>query len=686
METRTYPPEVQWRIDQNNKKEHLNLANKLNENPLVTGVILQHEYGIYGGIDGENILTLIENLKKPLIVTLHTVLPDPSKKMKEVTERIIKSANCVVVLTQHSKELLETIYPISIGKVYIIPHGVPYTPFSSSDEVKEKLNLKNHLILTTFGLLSRGKGIEHVISSLPAVVKKHPSVLYLILGETHPVVRRAEGEKYRKELTKLVTKYGLKNHVIFYDEYLSLKDLIKFLKATDIYISTSINPDQAVSGTLSYALGVGRAVVSTNFSQAKEIVTKDTGRLVEIKDSKGFASSINELLGDLENLKKMHKNAYELTRPMLWSNVAKQYFNLLALNILPPIDLTHLKKMTDGFGLFQFAEYASPNKKFGYTLDDNARALVVTSELIKAGYTKKVRKLMNIYLNFIEKSQLSDGTFINYINFEAKEPTSQNSEEDLEDANARAIWALGEILKNKKVSVKLKRVARRIFLKALPSVKNFEHLRSKASVIKAFNGLSAVLPNNKTHFESQIKENADFLVKRFSSNSERNWKWFEEHLGYNNGILSESLFIAGEVLNNKKYTKTAISSLEFLISKTFTGNVYLPIGHSDWYHKNGKRSHFDQQPEDPASMILGLAQAYENTHNEGYRNLANKCFSWFLGNNIVGVSVYNFGTGGSFDGLHPDSVNLNQGAESLVSYLLARLKIEKLNIDANSTN
>ncbi len=329
MDTFKYPPEVEWKVDQNSKKDFSNLAKIINKDRKITGVILQHEYGIFGGHYGENILSFMKICKKPVLVTLHTVLPLPKPEMELVTAKIIALAHSIVVLTNSSKEIIELVYPESHGKVTVIPHGIHPSKFSTQSKSKVKLELQNRIVLSTFGLLGRGKGIEYIIHALPKVIKKYPSVIYLILGETHPVVRRSEGENYRMELSQMVTKLGLKKHVKFYDQYLALPDLFGFLKATDIYIATSTNPNQAVSGTLSYALGSGRAVISTEFAQAKEIVTPDIGRLVIIKDSSAVTAALLDLLSSPQRLTQMHRKAFEKTRLMLWSNVAEGYINLL---------------------------------------------------------------------------------------------------------------------------------------------------------------------------------------------------------------------------------------------------------------------------------------------------------------------------------------------------------------------
>jgi len=679
LDTYKYPKEVVWEIDQNSKKDHLNLANIVNKDTGISGVILQHEYGIFGGKEGVNILSFMENCKKPMLVTLHTILPEPTVHMNEVTTRIIDLATTIVVLTSTSKLLVEKIYPKSVGKVFVIPHGIHHIDFADSHESKVKLELNRHIILTTFGLLSRGKGIEYGIRALPKIIKKHPSVLYLILGETHPVILRNEGEKYRNKLLSLIKKLKLEKHVRFYDQYLSLPELFEFLKATDIYISTSINPNQAVSGTLSYALGTGRSVISTQFAQAKEIVTKDIGRLVPIKNSKMITTAVLDLLSDEKRLKQMNSNAYKSTRPMLWSNVAQEYISLLERLIIPEININHLKSMTDDFGLFQFAKYLKPNLDFGYTLDDNGRAAIVCSWLMKIKTIPELEKLLIIYLDFIKKCQKEDGSFINYLDYKEKSATSQNNIEDLEDCEMRTMWSLGEIISNRILSEEIRKKAENIFVLKFNNMKELKHLRSRAYAIKSFALLINTLPNYKEKFIKAIELYSNSLVESLKKHTKKSWYWFESHLSYNNGLLPESLLIAGTTTLNQAYTDEGLATLEFLIEKTFSNNVYYPIGQSDWYKNNKKRSEFDQQPEDPASMILLLSRAYKVTKNTEYIDLSDICFGWFLGKNSLNISLYDKISGGCYDGLHPNRANLNEGAESLVSYLMSNLTMRDLN-------
>ena len=613
-----------------------------------------------------------------MLVTLHTVLPHPTQKMKEVTSEIVKLARIIVVLTEQSKKIIEQLYPEASAKVFVIPHGIHPTIFETSETYKAKLELKHHIVLSTFGLLSRGKGIEYVINALPSVINTHPSILYIILGKTHPVIRRKEGEEYRIKLIKLVNKLGLQKNVKFYDQYLNLPDLFTFLKATDIYISSSTNPNQAVSGTLSYALGTGRAVISTQFAQAKEIVTADVGRLIPIKDSAALTNALLDLLHDKKKLKQMHLSAYKKTRSMLWNKVAEKYINILTQYSIPLLNTNHLKTMTDDFGLFQFASFTLPNKDYGYTLDDNARALIACSWFIKKKYTKELKNFIDVYFNFVKKCQQKNGSFINYIGFKDKSPTLQNSEENLEDAQGRALWALSEVMSNKTLSLTLRNEAKKMFLSAINIGSHFTHLRARAFTIKSFALASIVLPKYRKQLLHCVQEHSDFLVHALKQNSYKSWNWFEDHLRYSNGVLPESLLIAGDIVKNSSYTDKGISSLMFLISKTFSSHMYRPIGNSRWYKNNQKRSHYDQQPEDPASMICALVRAYKTTHDEEYKSLAKKCFSWFLGNNTLKMSLYDNRSGGCYDGLRPNHVNLNQGAESLVSFLMSNYIIKEL--------
>lgn len=684
LDTHLYPAEVAWELAQNNQAEYQALAQTFNQDPLIRGIIIQHEYGIYGGVDGQFLLDFMQACQKPMVLTLHTVLPNPTPNMHSVTQALIRLAQNVVVLTHSSQLILEKLYPDSGGKTEIIPHGIHPTPFTTTTTAKKKLEIKATTVLTTFGLLSRGKGIEYVIKSLPAVIKKHPDLIYLVLGETHPVIRRQEGESYRQELAELVTSLHLEKQVKFYDQYLSLSDLLDFLKATDIYISTSINPNQAVSGTLSYALGTGRAVISTEFAQAKEIITPHTGRLVPIKNHRAFSTALNQLLASPAELSAMHQQAYHSTRPMLWSNVASTYVQLLIRTIPPPLNMLHLRAMTDHIGLFQFAQLTEPNKAFGYTLDDNARALIVCSWLSSS--QPDLLPLTETYLRFIERCQLADGSFSNYIAHDSLAFTHQNQAEDLEDSLARAIWALSEVIVNTTLPPTFRTRALALFTRALPHTKHLHHLRSTALIIKAFCLIGLARPEYRAELTADVTQKTEWLLEHLQTHATEAWYWFDTYLSYNNGILPEALVLAGQLTGNQSFLDQGLRSMRFLIETTIAGTMYQPIGHQRWYHQGAERSWYDQQPEEPTATILALVSLYQITHDEEYKRLAMVCFSWFLGNNSLHQQLYSFQNGGCYDGLHPDRVNLNQGAESQVSYLLSRLAVSALYPHENSRN
>jgi glycosyltransferase involved in cell wall biosynthesis len=684
-ETYEYPDEVKWEIAQDDIEEHLKLASEINNNDLIDNVIIQHEYGIYGGDHGENIIQFLKHCKKTKLICFHTVLPDPSDKMKLTTKEVLKYSDLVVVLTKNSKRILEEVYPEIAGKVFVIPHGIHPIVFSLPKKQKEKLGLEKYSVLTTFGLLSRGKGIEYVLKALPKVIEKHPEVRYLVLGETHPVLRRSEGEKYRLELIALVKKLGLTKFVKFYDKYFTLEALLRYLQATDIYIATPLDPNQAASGTFSYAIGSGRAVVTTGFAQAKEVITPGMGRLVPTRDSEAYTNALLEILGDKKRHLKMHRTAYCRTRSMVWPNVGHEYLRILDIPLFQEIDLTHFKKMTDSFGMFQFAALSKPDPKYGYTLDDNARALVVSNWLIYKN-KNKVYPYLKRYLHFLKTCQRPDGSFVNYITSKDNLNSLQNTQEDLEDSFGRAMWALAETISNKNLSPQVKRIAHSIWNDGLVHADKVSHLRARAYIIKA---ISVMLTRRRiSHIEAPLKiltKHSDALLKAYKHNSEEGWTWFEEYLSYANAMLPESLLIAGGVTGKNKYLNVASKALDFLIKHTFMGDIYIPIGQDGWFKKGSRRSSFDQQPEDPAAMVMALAMAYQVFGEEKYKKLAIKCFSWFYGNNLLGLTVYEPENGGVYDGITKYGINRNQGAESLVSYLMSRIIIEEI-IDINNEN
>lgn len=674
-----YDNRVIMQLNKDDPREYRYTAEKVNKSKDVKLISVQHEFGIFGGDYGTHLLNFLERNKKPVAITFHSVLPDPSEERKEVVKSIAANSNAIIVMAEAAIDILNKDYNISRSKLHLVHHGIPNVAYSPSEPFKKKLKLENRKVLTTFGLLSKGKGIEYMIKSLPSLVKKYPNILYLIVGETHPIVRRHEGEKYRNKLIKLVNKLGLNNNVKFYNKFISLEELLQYLLATDIYVCTNLERNQIVSGTLSYAMGCGRPVVSTPIIYAEELLANGRGMLAKFRNPKSYADAISELLSDEEMRIEMGKQSYAYTRSMIWSNVATKYLNVFNKVVklreeitrkYPKISLDQLSNLTDEFGCIQFSkEDASPSKSSGYTLDDNARALITAVLHHNLFNSNKSKELINTYLNFLEQAQESNGNFKNNFYNENEKLNSHS-----EDAFGRAIWALGYSI-NKSNDLSVIKRSETMLKKSFPQISKISNIRSKAFSIA---GLHHYYQKNKMKgCMSLIKELADSLVEEYTKNSSPDWEWFEGTLTYSNSKLPESLFLAYHITKNKKYLDIAERTLNFLSDTVFIEDELMPVGQAGWFKKGGKRAFFDQQPIDAATMVQTCLTAHKITKDNHYYEKAVLAFNWFLGRNHLKQMVYNESTGGCFDGLTKDNLNLNQGAESTISYLFARLMLEE---------
>lgn len=678
-----YPKKVILQINETDMEDYLNRANEINKMSHIKLVNIQHEYGLYDGEWGSYLLPFLELLNKPIITTFHTVLPNPDKNMKKITQAIAQKSNGLVVMTKSAAKLLEEVFGVPRKKIFVIPHGVHHIPFPSKSKAKEKLNLAGHTILSTFGMLNRDKGIEYAIEALPEIVAKYPDVLYLVIGATHPVVRREQGEGYRNMLKKLVYKLSLKDHVKFYDKYLSLEELIDYLKATDIYISPTLNPLQAVSGTTSYALSCACPIIATSTQYNKDVLDDGRGILVDFENSEQIRGGLEFMLSDVKRRKEMGKNAYFYSRHMTWQNVAISYFKTFNnyakiqpryKDKLPPINLSHIKHMTTDFGMIQFANHTKPDIHSGYCLDDNVRALLACYLLYRNRPSESLEHLMKIYFKFIKFAQKPNGKFHNFISY--NKFFTDESESD--DSFGRTIWVLGTILGRDKLPDDLIRQAEKMFGKA---IKWSTDLKSLRAVSFAILGLSEYYEKAKEpKISDLVVKLADILVKQYEKEAcvedGHDWKWFENCFTYSNSKLPEALFRAYSLTKNKIYLHVAEESLEFLSSITFEKDYFSPIGQNGWYFRQGKRSYFDQQPEDTASMVEVLMTAYKVTKKKVYLANAKNCFEWFLGKNHLNQMIYDELTGGCYDGVGQHSLNFNQGAESTLSYLLARIAVD----------
>lgn len=673
-----YPKEVSFQLDDSNLQEYIDLAKKINRNNNIKLINIQHEFGIFGGEYGSYLIAFLEIIKKPVVITFHSVLPQPDNNMKRVVQTLANKSECIVVMAEKGREILKEVYGIKT-RIAVVPHGIPTVPFVESSIEKIKKGFKDKIVLSSFGMISSGKGYEQVINALPKVVKKFPNLLYLIIGETHPVVRKEEGESYRNFIEQKVKKLKLGKNVKFYNKYVTLEEIVQYLQATDIFICSNNNPNQITSGTLAYAMGAGRAVISTPFLHAQELVTPDRGLLVKFKNSKSFEKAILKMLFNPKLKRDMEENAYANTRQMTWNNVALAYHDVFKkhLNLsknhntkIPPINLNHLNKLTDDFGIIQFANKTEPNPHSGYTLDDTARAMIVCSLHYDLFKDEADLDLLQKYINFNQYVQQKNGQLYNVVEETKKVRLDQWSD----DAHGRALWSLGFLINIKSIPENLRKKAAGIFNKAC-KVKNINSPRAVAFSILGLYFYHQANPTIKN--VKKIKGLANYLVGLYHDCSSDDWQWFEESLTYSNSKLSEALFYAYLATKEKKYLEIAQSSLDFLRSITFEGNIFAPIGQNGWYLKDGQKAHFDQQPVDTASMVQTLLMANQVTKKKEYYHDAMKVFYWFLGKNHLKQVIYDETTGGCYDGLGEFSINLNQGAESTISYQLARLSLDQ---------
>ncbi|MBI4457630.1 glycosyltransferase [Candidatus Uhrbacteria bacterium] len=678
-----YPREVIFQIDQRQPQDYVAAAEKMNNLDRVKLVHIQHEFGIFGGEFGAHLLRFTETCVKPMVITFHTVLPAPAPAMRDVVRRLSGDVHRVTVMTQLAKRLLRDAYGVPEEKIDVIPHGIPPTPYQTSAKAKVALGFEGRSVLLTFGLLSRNKGIEYVIEALPPVVKRHPNALYLVLGATHPDVVQHEGEVYRASLVRRVRELGLEKNVFFYNEYVSGEDLLKFLQAADVYVATSLDPAQAVSGTLSYALGTGRPAISTAFAQAKELVSEDIGLLVDFRNPAAYAEAISRLLDDAPARLRMGREAYVRSRAATWPNAALATWRTYAVCVpalreaemaLPPAKLSHLENMTDDFGLVQFAKMHLPDKSTGYTVDDNARALLAATIHYEKFRKPSILPLIGVYLRFLGGAAHPPANFCNYVGEDRVNLVDVSCRENQEDARGRAFQALAYAAASPALPGCYRQMAKKMVDDVLASNPEFASPRAAAFMVDGLNALLSEKPD--AALERMLRGRCDHLAALYREYRADDWEWFEPCLTYANSVLSEALLLAGKATGDATYLEIGKKTLDFLISRTFSNGMYVPIGQKGWCLRGGERSYFDQQPEDAAAMVRTLTVLSGIGSDARITELRRRAFHWFLGENMLGQVVYDRVSGGCYDGVGETSVNLNQGAESAVSYLLARLAME----------
>lgn len=699
-----YPHQVKFRIRQNIQSDYFWAADYLNANQY-DAVIVQHEYGIYGGENGSHILHMIKFLKMPVITNLHTVLENPTDGQRKVMLGLAKYSDRLLVMSKKAFDILVKVYGIDRNIIEFIPHGIPDSSFKSPGVNNNMLGLGNKDIILTFGLLGPDKGIESMIKAMPAIVKENPNVVYLILGQTHPHILERSGDSYRYNLQQLANKLGMKNNVIFHNHFVKLETLVQYLQTAKIYAIPYLKKEQITSGTLSYALGVGAAVVSTPFWHAEELLDEGRGRLVPFNDSVAMANEINNLLANDHEREMMRFKGYQFARSMIWKEVARMHFDVISkvkerkpleniqevaikynkiFNDLPEINLSHLKNMTDDTGLLQHAKYTTPNFHHGYCVDDNARGLIAITKYYALRKEKEVLPLITKYLAFLYYAFNSEnGRFRNFMSYDRRWLDLAGSE----DSHARALWGLGATVEEAPDS-SIRNMAMRLFLEALPVVEHFTSPRAWAYTVLGLQSYLAIyggdIAARKVRDDLAMK-----IFERFKCTVTDDWAWCENTATYANAILPHALIVAGKCMQNEEMYETGIKALEWLLKVQTAPNGHLSvIGNDGWLDNEGNSSMFDQQPIEVKGLINACLDVYVETGDKKWLEESERCLSWFLGQNDLQIPVCDYKTGGCGDGLERQGVNGNQGAESTLAWIISLINMHtamglQLHLDEN---
>ncbi|MDC6351957.1 glycosyltransferase [Zeaxanthinibacter sp. PT1] len=680
----SYPVPVKYSLCTDCETSFKSIARQINLDPGIDLVLLQHEFGLFRNKE-EVFQEFLERIQKPVILAFHTVIPSPEEALRNQVKELAQAATAITVMTKASKLLLVEHYGIEVDKIQVIAHGTHLILHADREELKEKYGLRGRKVLSTFGLLGPGKSIETTLAALPAIIAQHPETLFLILGKTHPVLQRSDGESYRNFLENKIQELGITGHTRFVNRFLPLDELLEYLQLSDVYLFTSKDPNQAVSGTFSYALGCGCPIISTPIPHAREVLENDRGEFVDFNNSEQLGEAVIRLLDDPGLRHSRSQRGLHTTTATAWENSAIAHGLLfekidpkqISLSFQkPPINLDHLKRLTTDFGIIQFAELNKPDPSSGYTLDDNARALMVCCRYYTQTRDRAILPYIERYFNFVSFCQSPDGTFSNYVDIH-RAFTPQNNEVNLEDSNGRAIWALGNFLYHSECLPDgmggLKRRALQMMHDFLPNIAAIGSPRAIAFIIKGLYYLELTKPTiPNTDLIDLLTEK---LIALYDGESEEGWNWFEPYLTYANSTLPDAILCAYLVTGKENFANTARESFDFLWSKIFRGSHLQVISNRNWLQKSDKeeRENGGEQPIDVAYTILALEKFDTVWPGTGYGKKKEAAFSWFLGNNQLHQVIYNPRTGGCYDGLESKNVNLNQGAESTLSYLLARL-------------
>ncbi len=693
-----YPERVRLELEQEDLSSYERAAEFLNFNGNDL-VCLQHEYGIYGGIAGRHILTFLRKLKMPVVTTLHTVLREPDPNQRIVLEEIARLSDRLVVMSEQAAQFLREVYAVPHSKIDVIPHGVPDFQFMDPNYFKDRFGTEGKSVLLTFGLLSPNKGIENVIRALPEILAKHPNVVYIVSGVTHPQIRRHEGERYREELQALAVQLGVSSNLILVNRFVSAEELVEHVGAADIYITPYRHEAQIVSGTLAIALGAGKAIVSTPYWHAKELLADHRGVIVPFENPEAIAEAVLRLLDNDGERHAMRKRAYLHSRETIWPKTARKYMASFqrarfertlqpraaqkddvaasAPDDLPKLDTTHMLRMTDDTGILQHAIFSIPNSREGYTTDDNARALIVATLLNEKpaleGRGENVR-LSHRYLAFLWLAFNADtGRFRNFLGYDRRWLEEVGSD----DSHGRALWSLGKVLGHSR-DAGLRGAAGRLFEAAVPATLSFTSPRAWAFCILGMQAYLDWFPGDRA-IQSARNTLANRLLDIYERSHSDTWRWFEKSLSYSNARLSQALILAGWRSGNQRMIEAGMESLKWLVVEQHRDNeqIFVPIGSNGFFIEGNEKARFDQQPVEACATISACLEVYRLTEESIWLQEAQRVFRWFLGKNDLLAPLYDATTGGCRDGLHPDRINENQGAESTLSFLMALLEMQE---------